>query len=622
MARSAFGGGYEDWLFTRQGNLLALKTGTTTLTFWSAPTGGTQYTDLLDTNNAPITQVVVNGYQIPDFYGPDGILAMYAQPSQAGSTRFKMQARDLTAVAAAVAALGNLYVSGVDGNGTTDNSTAFAAAYSAAAAGGVTPAVLGGSRRGTKTISLPAGTFVTATPEALMSDLGISATRGLVVRGAGRDMTNIVFSPTTANQYLLNNNDDWMHLTFEDLTFHSTVSTASFMKSTANSSAQNYVFNRVNWSGTWKYGIDLQGTNLNSEMSWAHCGIYGNWTAFLYSASGSSTDEFLNYNFSGCNVEYATGNFIDLYSGGSINVFGGSLIHTGTSASAQTFFKFSNPDQDANASRLLVQGVRVEHRHSASKLIDSQWKRGHITFISVDTGTKQLDVGANTWITATFTGVDNDMATVEFIDCDLMGKHSYQFESLSHERSRRVVYRGCEICNFDSAHDFLTIVNSGSTTNLGSTIPIVFEHCRGNLTGAGQSLYPFDCTVNWQLALNATPKRYQVSLKKPLGGLPVQTDTAAEVWLPLNAVVTGVRFYMPAAGSSTSTTWAYTLATSEGSPTTIAIGSNPTQWQLGFNISVDTWFMCDSDAKRHLTLAAANITQQSASALCVVTYLA
>jgi hypothetical protein len=516
-----------------------------------------------------------------------------------------------------------LPIQGLAGDGTTDNSTAFAAQYLSAtqAIDASQSAYFGSNRRGRKVIVLPAGTFKITTPGALMSDLGIPRTTGLVIRGAGRDMTNIVFSPTTADQYLMDNNDDWLHVTFEDLTFHSTVSTASWMKSTSSGGAQNYVFNRVNWTGTWKYGIDMQGSNTNSEMTWFHCGFNADWTAYLFSGASGTSDQFLNYNFFACQIEYSAGNFIDMAKGGNINVWGGSLIHLGSGATNQTFFRLRGGDHNSGVQRLFVLGSRLEHRHTNSMLIDCEWKRGSVTFISLDTDSQSGVTGMNNAVTAKFQGDPDVLPTIVFDNCPLIGKHSYQFNVNSWQRARRITYRSCEIVHWSSAHDFLTIVNNGATGNVGGTPPIRFEQCRTGLV-TDSALYPFDCTVNWQLVRNARPQEYRVSVKKPAGGLPVAADPTEDVWLPLNAIITNVRFYMPAAGSSTSTTWTYTIKTSEGSPTTIATANPGTQWLNGFNVSVDTWFVCNSDVKRHLTLNATVIDQSSTSALCVITYIA
>lgn len=515
------------------------------------------------------------------------------------------------------------YVVGVVGDGSTDNSTVFSTHYAAVAAArdSSQTGYFGANGRGKKVIYLPAGTFKIVSPGALLSDLGIPRTEGLTIRGAGRQMTNIVFSPSSANQYLMDNNDDWLHVTFEDLTFHSTVSTASFMKSTSTGGAQNYVFNRVNWSGTWKYGIDMQGNNNNSEMSFFHCGINYDWTAFLFSGA-STSDQFLNYNFYACQVEYDSGNFIDMAKGGNINVVGGSFIHNGGGSVDQVFFKLRGGDHASGVMRLHVQDVRFEHRHIKSKLIESEWKRGTITFDNCDFESHAFLLGGAANLPhAIFQGDPDRLPQIAFRDCvGLFGKHSYQFNSGSWDYRRRIIYDNCEFALVSSAHDFITIVNNGSTGNLGGTPPIKFRDCRGLSTNGSEQ--PFDCTVNWQLTKNATPARHQVSIKTAEGSLPNVAAGAQHVWLPLNAVITNVRFYMPAAGSSTATTWTYVVKTSEGSPTTIATANPGTQWLNGFNVNVDTWFVCDSDAKRHLQLTATVIDQMSSSALCVVTYIA
>lgn len=507
----------------------------------------------------------------------------------------------------------------VVGDNSTDNSAVFAAAYSAAAGAAVTVSGFT-NQRGRVTIEIPAGHFKIVSPGSLMSDLSISRSSGLTIRGQGREMTTIVFSPTTADQYLMDNNDDWLNVHFEDLTFHSTVSTASFMKSTSSGGAQNYTFSRVNWNGTWKYGIHMIGSNVNSEMTWVHCSVQDDWTAFLYSDAGTGSDQFLNYNFFGCQIEYATGNFIDMAKGGNINVWGGSFIHIGTGAANQTFFKLRGGDHFSGVQRLFVCGIRVEQRHVLSVLIDCEWKRGNVTFLSVDTDSQSAITNANTIVQAKFQGDPDVLPVIVWDGCTLIGKHSYQFNVNSWERARRVIYRACEIVHWSSAHDFLTIVNNGGTGNLGGNPPIEFQNCRGVISDSAQ--YPFDCTVNWQLARNATPREYRVSIKTPDGSLPNAAGGAHHVWLPLNAVITNVRFYMPAAGSSTSTTWTYVVKTSEGSPTTIATANPGTQWLNGFSVNVDTWFVCNSDVKRHLQLTATVIDQTSSSALCVVTYIA
>jgi hypothetical protein len=80
VARYTFGGDTSSFVYTRAagGGLYA---NATTLTFWSAKTSGTQYTDLLDSAGAAATSIAVGtDGLVPEFSGPDGIDTMWADP--------------------------------------------------------------------------------------------------------------------------------------------------------------------------------------------------------------------------------------------------------------------------------------------------------------------------------------------------------------------------------------------------------------------------------------------------------------------------------------------------------------------------------------------------------------
>lgn len=99
MARSTFGGRGEDFLFrlipSGTNQLVAVKTGATTLTAWSLQTGGTRYTDLQNEAGGAITEVTVTDYQIPRFKGPDGVSELWLDSGD-GTARFRMTPTDST----------------------------------------------------------------------------------------------------------------------------------------------------------------------------------------------------------------------------------------------------------------------------------------------------------------------------------------------------------------------------------------------------------------------------------------------------------------------------------------------------------------------------------------------
>lgn len=518
-------------------------------------------------------------------------------------------------------------VSGANGDGSTSNNTAFNNAYAAVAAG-VGPLGPDQNRRGTKIIQLAAGTYVVSADGALMRDLTSPRMRGYVIRGAGRGLTTIVFSPTVANAYLMRNTDDWLGITFEDITFRSTVSTASFMLSNSSGGPQNYVFNRCDWEGTWKYGIELTGTDVNSEMSWFHCNIYGDWTAFFYSDTTAGSDQFLNYNFFGCQSETSTGNFIDMARGGNINVWGGSLIHFGngtqSTSAAQTFFKLRGGDHFGGVQRLCVIGARVEHRHENSVLIDCEWKRGNVTFQSCDTESQQYILTNPQNVVQAKFGINGDVVPIIVWDgCTLMGKHQYSYDNNSWQYRRVATYRSCEVETFDRAVDFVSINAVGSPTNTGGQPAVRFENCRAGQLYTNSYLQPFDCVLGWQAATNAEPQRHTASIRLPQGGLPLTGQTTWNITLPLNAVITKVRAGKPSGGTSSSTNFSYTLT--DGTPTTIAtaVGNGSTAWSAGFKYeSGDLWFNCNTDTKRTLTLTSANIDQNTSASYFLIDYYA
>jgi hypothetical protein len=108
--RRRFGGSVADWTFQFSGDAMDRAAGAT-VTFWSAITGGTQYTDLTTTGGAPITSIVTDSSgEMGEFYGPSGVWSMYADANAGAGPRRRMTAADqgdmLTLLRDAVARLG------------------------------------------------------------------------------------------------------------------------------------------------------------------------------------------------------------------------------------------------------------------------------------------------------------------------------------------------------------------------------------------------------------------------------------------------------------------------------------------------------------------------------------
>lgn len=99
MARSVFGGGSADFLASiGPGGTLRAVPGT--LTVWSAPVAGIQYTDL-QINGDPASSVPVGSSgQVPQFAGPDGVTVVWADGG--GGSRVRLLSDPAVLVAQAV----------------------------------------------------------------------------------------------------------------------------------------------------------------------------------------------------------------------------------------------------------------------------------------------------------------------------------------------------------------------------------------------------------------------------------------------------------------------------------------------------------------------------------------
>lgn len=107
--RHWFGRSPSDWVFDVGTDNTAVLQGNVSLTAWNQPSGGVQYTDLLDVNGNAVAELTSsNGGAlplgvIPQFQAPPGITSLWIQA--AGGVRFLMTATDLGALEERVATL-------------------------------------------------------------------------------------------------------------------------------------------------------------------------------------------------------------------------------------------------------------------------------------------------------------------------------------------------------------------------------------------------------------------------------------------------------------------------------------------------------------------------------------
>ncbi|MEU0403685.1 hypothetical protein ABZ318_26305 [Streptomyces sp. NPDC006197] len=323
-----------------------------------------------------------------------------------------------------------------------------------------------------KVLVIPPGTYRLTRPDSLLPNIdGTNAGEGNVggvidgvtITGYGKRLTRIIYAPAENDTTLWTNNQRYKNIRVSGITFVSENPTSSFCYaySSASHGVQDTWYSDVEWQGSWKRGIGLDGpattSNLNSEMGWDHCQIGGTYSdAFLVmgmTPTASQQDQFLNYWFRECKVEYKAGVFVKNNRGGSMNFVGGSYILTDT-ASTGTFFQLSSAAASRSDSvmRLYAQGIRFELRGTGHKVIDSRWYKGSISFVSCDDTANSFKSWAPDAVTHVYAfNANGDRGpTVRYTDCALMGSHQVATGTAA-TTAGKLIYDGCRFIDMSSA---------------------------------------------------------------------------------------------------------------------------------------------------------------------------
>lgn len=389
-----------------------------------------------------------------------GRRALLAGLTGAGAAAGSLALGGHSAVAApaAVAAGAGGYVvdvvaKGADPTGATPSDDAFRDAVAEVLGGapetGVTPK---------KVLLIPPGTYLLTQPDSLLpatqnTDRATqSVIDGISITGFGKRLSRIVYAPTVRDTVLWRNMDRYRNIRISGLTFESRDATATFNYSFSSKTfgVQDTWYTDVDWRGTWKAGIVLDGpgseSNLNSEMGWDHCQISGSYADAFLVMGGIPTeqqqDQFLNFSFRDCKVEFQSGTFVRNERGGSMNFIGGSYILV-DAKSTGTFFKLgANSPRADSVMRLYAQGIRFEIRGVGHKVIDSAWYKGTITFVSCDDTARAFEPWALT---------------------DKAVPHVYRFDAVNPSRGPVIRYQDCALLG---SHQ----VTSGTATTAGKLL--------------------------------------------------------------------------------------------------------------------------------------------------------
>lgn len=249
---------------------------------------------------------------------------------------------------------------------------------------------------------LPPGTYNLTTPllSADASPGTVDWHVGLQIVGAGIGLTTINWN--NAAQPFITASDPRLRfpkITGMTIQSQSSANVFAYLFSQAGGRYnQRWHLEDVKFGGTWANGFRLDGgatANLNSEFTFHRVETDPSsvWTnSFFHSGVTNATQEnqFLNYWFYDCNFSLSSGTVFRFDRGGAITCINGSWS-ANDSSNTITWFNFPTQNSNnASATKLYCQGLRMEPKGSAHKILNSSWSNAFIHFESCsDIGSSQ-----------------------------------------------------------------------------------------------------------------------------------------------------------------------------------------------------------------------------------------
>lgn len=512
---------------------------------------------------------------------------------------------------------------GAVGDGVTDDSAAFASALAAAKASTHTlPYSLASDPQAKVLIEIPAGDYLITSNKGMLGVENMTSKLvGLHFRGAGRGITNIIFKPATAGAlcYI----DYWLEVSWSEMSFYAATTGCTFLQSYTTHNAQSFSFRNLAFK-KFKYVVDLQGNNNNSEFMFLNCrgSNIEDDGAFFYIGASNTSDQFLNYWFYGCTHWSSNAPFLDVAKGGSFHIFGFDASDWGPGLTSQKYLFYLRGTAHAyGVCNFYAEGVRVEAKNAYCGLIFSEWPMGNVTFQNADFWSQTSGYTYNDVISLKYSNYGGAIYT--FRDSMLLGGVKVAFNTNDFSSLKKISFERCTWLQKNSPSDVVTYDTSGASPNVHTVPPVEFIDCRGpsatgNAVGTDGAAV-WDATIGFRGQAMQSLKERRVSLRG-LYGVPNTTSTLKAL-LPVGAIITGFEVLAVAGSSSTEGdggTW--TLATSETTPTTIATATVATAINAGFDVKTDLSvpFYCNNTDKARIVVTATNVSQNIREALLIV----
>jgi hypothetical protein len=475
---------------------------------------------------------------------------------------------------------------GAKGNNTTPDTFPFTRIISLANTSAKGIGNGNSNRTGQLAIYIPAGQYLITDSIITSSDFSWGRTAGLVFKGDGPYITSIIYTPSSTNP-LFYNNDKVLFLRFEGIYFYGIATTnTTLFYSVSSGGAHDYRFNDCAFSGNWQYIFHLTGDNTNSEYSFEKCSMFGSWNSFLYSATN---DQFLNYWFTECKY-WSSSNWCRFPKGGNIKISNCDV--SGYQPSSDTYlFELQGATHAYGVCSFVCHATRFELKTVHAKVLYCAWGQGNILFSGCD---MESQTGQVSLFNTVFFQLSNVAGPViQWINCSLMGTHTYNGASNSFEYTARISYDNCLFTQVSTPSAFLirtTSVNSGGVVN------VRMYNCRGASTPSAHQL--FDTDQGWAGNSRGITSRKIVRIGAANTSSPISGGSET-VQLPPGSVITKVWLYNPAGSTANSGPYHFAIRTDESTPTVLGQVTGSTL-SSGFNVANDLFFIANSAERRKI----------------------
>ena len=502
---------------------------------------------------------------------------------------------------------------GVVGDGVSDNSAAFQSIRDAVQAAYRDNPEYTGADTANIEIFIPAGDYLITEAGSLMDDSFTDVVIGFKWVGAGYGATQIIYDPAVAGP-LFYNNDAIYEYGFENIWFNGKDSGSDLLYSNSTGSAKSAKFIHCRFSGTWRYGVHLVGTDTNSEYSFDNCRWFGTWTAFLYTPATGGSNQFLNYWFNNP-IYWSTDSPMAIMNvGGHIHITNGDFSGFAPTAETYLFTLGSSAASGDGVQSFSMVGSRVELKTDNAKFMSCEWDIGQITVVGCDFSS-HVFVRTNTAPMARFYNRSNPGPLIGFYNSQLLGVIEFYYATNTFDYPQRILFENCEFeeaLTYDEAFTF----TAESGDNHGGKPVIRIRNCR---CGSVENIVA-DADINWQYNTGGATSRKIISMKRGTGELPIAASPTVDAILPLNAVILGIRLYVAAGASSEANAATFTVQTTEGTPT-VLFTKTIADYSAGVDENTAMFYVLDTDEKAHIQLIADTDVGSSAFGYCLVEYI-